>query len=145
MATAKIYGPAIAALVGADVDWLSNTIKVGLYAATYTPNQDTHQFRADLGANEVSGTGYTAGGVTLSGKTSSYNAGTNVHTLSAATATIAGATVTFRYAVIYVATGSAATDILLAYVDFGSDQTATAQNVNLIPPVGGLITFTVAA
>jgi len=30
--------------------------------SSYSPNQNTHDFRDDLGANEVSGAGYTAGG-----------------------------------------------------------------------------------
>lgn len=54
-------------------DYLSDTIKVSLRASTYTPALDTHETYSDL-TNEVSGTGYTAGGATLGTKTLTYTA-----------------------------------------------------------------------
>jgi hypothetical protein len=49
------------------VDFLSDTIKVALLAASYTPALDTHDFFNDI-TNEVVGTGYVAGGTTLANK-----------------------------------------------------------------------------
>lgn len=44
----------------------SETAVKGLMVTdSHTPNFDTHNFRDDVEANEVSGTGYSAGGVTV--------------------------------------------------------------------------------
>jgi hypothetical protein len=42
-------------------------VKGMLVLDAYAPAYDTHDFRADVTANEASGTGYTAGGVVLTG------------------------------------------------------------------------------
>lgn len=47
------------------VDLAGVTLKVMLVTAGYTVNQNTHDFVNDLGATEVTGTNYTAGGKTL--------------------------------------------------------------------------------
>lgn len=48
----------------ASIDWLSDTIKCMLCTSTYTPNLDTHIYKSSV-TNEITGTGYTAGGATL--------------------------------------------------------------------------------
>ncbi len=76
--TAQLFGKALANLLGGEtagetraIDFLSDTIKWALATATYAPNLDTHEVFADV-TNEVSGTGYTAGGVTAASKTITY-------------------------------------------------------------------------
>lgn len=49
-------------------DYLSDTLKVSLRTSSYTLNLDTHETYSDL-TNEVSGTGYSAGGATVGTKT----------------------------------------------------------------------------
>lgn len=75
-----LYGKAYANLLGGEtsgessaVDFLSDTIKAALTTSAYTPNRDTHEFFSDI-TNEISGTGYTAGGATLGSKTITYTA-----------------------------------------------------------------------
>ena len=46
------------------IDLDTNTIKVALVTRPIRPNQDAHDFFDDI-TNEVSGTGYTAGGASL--------------------------------------------------------------------------------
>src|SRR4051812_40307058 len=41
---------------------IAGTLKMSIVTASYTPNQNTHDFWDDVSANEVTGTGYTAGG-----------------------------------------------------------------------------------
>jgi hypothetical protein len=72
------YGKAFANLLGGEIagdtfqtDFLSDTIKVSLHSNSYTPNLDTHETLADV-TNEITGTGYTAGGATLASKTITY-------------------------------------------------------------------------
>jgi hypothetical protein len=97
-----------------------------LHTATYAPNQDTHTFFSDT-TNEITGTGYTAGGVALSGKSVSYDTTTNETRLLASNAQWTGATFTAAFAVVYVDTaGASTTDPLLGWVDFGGNETVTS-------------------
>jgi hypothetical protein len=110
----------------------TDTIKCALVTATYTPDRDNDQFWSTPQANEVSGTGYTAGGVTLGSKTSATDATTHEERLDAADPAWTGAVITARYAVYYKDTGSAATSPLLAYVDFGANQSVNPGNFSLV-------------
>ena len=74
-ASGKLYGLAFKSMVNGEINWTSHTIKAMLCTSAYTPNQDTHQYKSSV-TNESAGTGYTAGGVALAGKTVNYTAGT---------------------------------------------------------------------
>lgn len=132
MATMKWYAQAHVGMVGATAarrfDWVTDTIKVMLATSAYTPDQDAHDFRNDVTAVEVAnGGGYTTGGVTLSGKSVTYASGTKRTQLKASNISWTITTsLTARYAIAYKDTGAAATDPLLGYSDFGSDQTVSA-------------------
>ena len=52
--------------------FLTDTIKVALVTSAYTVNIDSHSNFSDI-TNEVSGTGYTAGGATLGTKTATQD------------------------------------------------------------------------
>jgi hypothetical protein len=129
--------------VNKEVDWDSDTIKAALCTSSYTPNQDTHQYASSL-TNELSGGSYAR--VTLSGKTTTYDTSTNVHKLDCDDITWTAITAAdFRYMVyIDTQTASDATSPLIAYVDFGAVQTATAQDVVVGIDAAGAVTFTVA-
>lgn len=128
MATVKWYGTAINKMATKSINWTSDTIKVALVTSSYTPDQDTDATWSNVSANEVSGTGYTAGGKTLASKTLTYDASTNTWVFDAADAVWTGLTATFRYAVIYDTT---ATNALICYIDFGSNQVSTATDTTL--------------
>lgn len=49
------------------IDLNAETLKVAMVTDSHTPDFNAHDFYADISANEVSGTGYTAGGATLTG------------------------------------------------------------------------------
>lgn len=123
MAT-KAYGQFVAKALNKEIDWDSDTIKVMLTSSSYTPNQDTHAYKSDV-TNEVTGTGYTAGGQALTSKTLTYDSASNVVILDAADVTWASSTITARYAVVYDDTGTSSTSALIGYVDFGSDQSSS--------------------
>lgn len=101
-------------------DWTTSTIKVALCTSTYTPDQDTHDYFNDV-TNEVAGAGYLTGGATLASKTVTEDAVNNRIVLDAADVQWANSTISARYAVFYVSTGTASTSLLLGYVDFGPD------------------------
>lgn len=141
----KMYGNAILKAFNKEIDWDSDTIKVALVGSAYTPNQDSHDYWDDVVANEVTGTGYTAGGATLAGKTATYDAASNVIVLDANDVVWASSTITARYAVIYDDSGATnAQKALLGYVDFGSDQSSTNGNFTVTWDATGIIRITVA-
>lgn len=141
----KLYGNAVKAAFNKEIDWDSDTIKVALVSAAYTPNQDSHDYWDDVEANEVTGTGYTAGGLTLTGKTSTYDGANNVTVLDAADAVWSASTITARYAVIYDDSGATdAQKALIGYVDFGSDQSSTNGNFTVTWDATGIVRITVA-
>lgn len=142
--TAFMYGLAMQSILNKEIDWDSDTIKVMLCTSSYTPNQDTHRYKSDI-TNEVTGTGYTAGGATLASCTFSYNSGTNTLTLDAADTSWTSSTITARYAVIYDSTpGSDATRPLIGYVNFGADVSTTAGTFSIVWDSAGIFTGTVA-
>lgn len=139
--TAKVYNLAITALANKEIDWGSDTIKVSLHTSSYTPSQTTHDYQSDL-TNEVTGTGYTAGGATLGSKTEAF--ASQVKKFDAADVTWAASTITARYAVVYDATpGSAATNPLICYVDFGADVSSSGGDFTITWDANGIFTVTV--
>jgi hypothetical protein len=119
-----IYNKAIDNLVKAGINFSTDTFRVMLVTSAYTPNKDTHEDRADV-TNEVSGTGYTAGGV-VTVPTITLDLTNDRVDISFGNVSWATATITARACVIYKATGTPANDFLIAYVDFGSDVSSTA-------------------
>jgi hypothetical protein len=131
--TAKWYGlPLKNQIAGSTLfDWDTDTIKCALATSSYTPDQDVHDFFNDI-TNEVSGTGYTAGGVTLTCSAPTYDAATNTVRMDATDAQWTGASFTSRYGIVYKSTGVASTSPLLGYVDFGGDETVSSGTFTIV-------------
>lgn len=140
--TAKFYAKAFTHLQNGDIDLDTNTIKVGLLTSSYTPAQSTDETWADVNTNEVSGTGYTARGATLGSVTVATSS--LVTTFDAADTSWATSTITARYAVIYKDTGTNSTSYLIAYVDFGADQSSSAGTFTIQWNASGIGTVTVS-
>lgn len=139
--SAKVYGLAHDAAWNAEIDFEADTIKCALVTSSYTPNQDTHNYFDDV-TNEVSGTGYTAGGATLANCAVTYDAGTNVTKFDADDVTWTGSTITARYAVIYKSTGTASTSPLIAYIDFGEDESSSSSTFEIQFNADGIFKIT---
>jgi hypothetical protein len=141
----KLYGQFLSQALNKEIDWDTDTIKVALLTNAYTPNQDTHNYYDDVSGNEVSGTGYTGGGVTLTNKTNTYNGASNVIVLDADDVTWSSSTITARYAVVYDASPATnATKPLIGYVEFGSDQSSSNGNFTITWDATGIVRITVA-
>jgi hypothetical protein len=125
-----IYNSAVDDMAKGAIDFDTDTFKVMLVTSSYTPNKDTHDKRDDV-TNEVSGTNYTAGGVTTACTVTKDTANDRV-TLSFAAVNWASSTITARAAVIYKSRGGAASsDELVCYVDFGADVSSSAATFSL--------------
>jgi hypothetical protein len=116
------------ALLDGEMDFSSDTsqtFKIALYTSSATLGASTTAYSA---TNEVSGTGYTAGGNTLTIAANPASSGTTAF-LDFADTTWTTATITARGALIYKADG--ATNPAVAVLDFGSDKTSTAGNFTI--------------
>lgn len=114
-----IYNSCLEDAAKGSIDFDTDTFKTLLVTSSYSPNKDTHDRRDDI-TNEVTGTGYTAGGVTSACTVAKDTANDRV-TLTFAAVSWASSTITARAAVIYKSTGTASADPLVAYVDFNGD------------------------
>lgn len=141
--TAKLYGKLFTALWNKEIDFDTDVIKVMLTTVTYTPDQDVHDYKDDV-TNEVTGTGYSAGGATLASKTVTYTAGTNKHVLDAADTQWATSTITARTAVIYDSSpASDATRPLIGYQNSDADIISSGGNFDIAWSASGIVEITV--
>ena len=101
----------------------SNTLKVALYTASANLDESTTVYSV---TNEVSGGGYTPGGVALSGVTISSDGYTAFVNFNDA---VFNASVTARCALIYNVTQA---NKSIAVLDFGSDKTSS--NFTIVMP-----------
>jgi len=95
-----------------------NTFKLALYTNSASPTAATTAYST---SNEVSGTGYSAGGGTLTSVTPTTS-GTTAF-CDFADLTFSSSSITARGAIIY---NSSASDKAVAVLDFGSDKTSSA-------------------
>lgn len=109
---------------GIDLD--TDDMKVALVTSSYTADIDAHDNFDDI-TNEVSGTGYTAGGAQLTESVSVDNTD-NEGVFDASDVTWLSSTITARGAVIYKNTGTASTSKLVCYIDFSEDKISSAGN-----------------
>lgn len=109
---------------GNAIDFDTDTIKVMIVTNSYTYNA-AHDFINDANANEVSGTGYTAGGQAISGVTVALDGATVEFIHNDLTWTQnAGGFTNGRWYIWYKDTGSAATSPIIMRMqetaDFGN-------------------------
>ena len=95
----------------------SHTFKIALYTSAATLNADTTVYSTD---NEVSGTGYTAGGVALTAST--VASGDGVGFVNFSDATWASSSFTARGALIYNTDGDNNRAVMV--LDFGDNKTS---------------------
>jgi len=125
-----IYNRALELLTRGSIDFDTDTFKVMLVTSAYTEDKDAHDFRNDV-TNEVTGTGYTAGGATATVTVTLDTANDRVD-ISLGAASWATSTITARKAVYYKSRGGASSaDELVAFNDFGSDYSSVAGAFNV--------------
>lgn len=105
-------------LLAGDHDFDTDTFKIALYTSSATLDASTTAYST---TNEVSGTGYTAGGNTLTA-VAPTSSGTTAY-VDFADTTWSSSTITARGALIY---NSSKADKAVAVLDFGADKSSTA-------------------
>lgn len=120
-------------LAKADIDFDTLSCKVLLVSSVPSEsNLDTWEFRSDV-TNEVSGTGYSAGGIAQAYTLNSLDTTGNKQSVTYTNIVNGWTSASFSAvgAIIYKDTGSAATDILMHFIDFGGTVTASSGNFSI--------------
>ena len=105
------------------IDWDTDAIKLCLMGvtATVTTIDTSQRFYGSFTAHEVTGTGYTAGGVALAGRSVSVSGSYAIQMANAMTFTANATGFTgARWGLIFKSTGTAATSPLIHRLDLGT-------------------------
>jgi hypothetical protein len=120
----------------AGVHLSGDVYKIALYTSTATLNKSTTAYAT---TNEVTGTGYTAGGATLTGLTTALDTDT-AYIDWTTDPTWPAATITARGGLIY---NSSKSNKAVAVLDFGGDITSTNGTFTVTLPAAAAATATV--
>jgi hypothetical protein len=108
----------------------THTYKALLTTSAYSENRATHTKRSDI-TNEVTGAGYTAGGIVIVPTFAVSNAN-NLGTLTIPSVSWTGITTTARKLIVYRSRGGAASaDELVCCVDNGEDLIVTSGTLSI--------------
>jgi hypothetical protein len=126
-----IYNSFIRDVLVGNIDMDTDTFKVILTTSAYTENKDSHDKRDDV-TNEVTGTGYTAGGASTTVTVAAVDTANDDVEITIGAASWTTSTITARKAVVYKSRGGASSaDELVCVIDFGSDVVSTAGTFTL--------------
>ena len=120
-----LYNSALRDEAIGNIDFDTDVFRMSLHTSAYVADKDVHDRFNDV-SNEVTGTGYTAGGNITAVTVGTVDTGNDRVDITFGAVSWPTATITARHGVIRKARGGAATaDELIMNVDFGSDITAT--------------------
>lgn len=126
-----IYNNALWEQAKGNIDYDTDTFYCMLCTSSYTPNKDTDNRRDDV-TNEVSGTGYTAGGVAATVSVAAIDTTNDRVEVTLGAGAWAASTITARYGVYYKHRGGASSaDELVALIDFGADVSSSGGTFTL--------------
>jgi hypothetical protein len=125
--SSQFYPSSFAAMFNNDNN-TGDTYKLMLLTNSYTYS-NAHTVVGDVSANEISGTGYSTGGATITVAAAQSDDDSKTE-FDLGAVLFSGATFTFRKAVVYNSTSNA----LLLYLDFGTTQDVSGQNYQLNAP-----------
>lgn len=120
----------------------ANTYKMSLHTNSFVPDAETHKNFSDL-TNEVSGTGYTAGGDDIGDPTTTSDEVNEEVKVDWDDYTFVTITVPeIRYAVIYKDTGTPSTSTIIGILDFGENKASVAQDFIVTINAHGVLNVT---
>jgi len=136
-----VFNEFLVALGSGKYNLPSDTLKLGIITNAATPliTQTTPTW-ADFSANEVSGTGYSAGGITLTGVTWAQVAGvTKLDSDAMQVAYDAAGFDDGYFGILYDTT--ATNDDAIGFLDLGGPVGNDVENLDINPPAAGWVTY----
>jgi len=136
------------ATYGGPIDWDADPIFMMLVNSTYVGTAlatlKTHRWRSDVTSNEVSGTGYTAGGIQLA--SIAYLTATDARSVDCNDVSWAASTITAAGAVIFKRVGADMTtpgdDPILLLLDFSGNKSSSGGSFTVVINASGLFQLT---
>lgn len=127
-----IYHSFISDVLKGNVDCDTDTFYVMAATSSYTENKDTHDRRDDV-TNEISGTGYTSGGTSVTVTVNAIDTTNDRVEITLGGATWASSTLTGVRKFIYYKRrgGASSADELVACIDNGSDVATSSGTLTL--------------
>lgn len=125
-------------LNGGGISLAGDTIKAAILGAGYTPAK-THSTYADISGQEVTGTGYVAGGAALTNKTVTQDNTNFDAVFDADDPSWANSTITGRYVALYKDTGTPSTSYLIALIDLGQSLSSSASTFSVVFNASGVL------
>ena len=119
-----IFNAFKANIMNGTIDLDTDEIYVMLTTDAFTATEDAMEFVCEV-TSEVTGTGYTAGGVILASTAVTVDDTDDEGVFDATDTTWASSTLTARYAVIYKSTTETATSPLICCIDFTEDKSSS--------------------
>ncbi|WP_280393257.1 hypothetical protein [Nocardia wallacei] len=117
-----------------------------LHTSAYTLDLDNHRYQSSLTNELATGNGYTAGGLTLANKALAYDATTNTAWVDCDDLTWDPSTLTARYlAIADTNSGAAATNPLIALIDFEANKSSDNGPFKVAINVTGVLRLTPTA
>lgn len=138
-----VYNHAKAKIMDGTIDLDTDTIYVALVTSSYdaAAGKDADHFFSEID-NEVTGTGYTAGGQEITGKAVTIDDTNDLGKWDGNDVTWASSTITARGAIVYVSTGASTTDDLICYFDFGADKSSSNGDFKITWSTAGILQLT---
>ncbi|QEM40915.1 MAG: hypothetical protein [Phage AS32] len=140
---ANFYGNSFVSLFNGEIDFTGGAVKTALLVPGHTPDLDTHNYFDDVAADEVSGTGYTQGGLILGTPSVTYNGATNLLTIDGDNAVWDPSTVSAGFALVYLDTGTDSTSPLIALLNFEGTISSNNGPFTVTWDAAGIATVTV--
>lgn len=138
--TGKVYFDFLRQLAEGDNVLPTDAVKAMIINNSYTPNQITDVAAGTVDANEVSGSGYTAGGKTITSPALNPDTGGIRYLYDGADLVWSAVTFTNgRYLVLYLASGD-----LICYFDFGTNVTMSGGTFTITWDVNGILAILTA-
>ncbi|WP_280451530.1 hypothetical protein [Nocardia cyriacigeorgica] len=143
MTVANLYGQFHVSLLSGEINVIAHELRAVLLTSAYAPDLDTHRYQSSLTNELPTGNGYTAGGQVLTGKSLAYDAATNTAWLDLDNPIWTPSTITARYcAIVDTQSGVAATNPLIALVDFEADKSSDNAPFEINVNVAGILRLT---
>ena len=115
--------------------WITgSTFKLMLLSDQYTPSEE-HRFRSEVAAYEISGTGYSSGGASITFTVGSIDQTNNLLYITCPGANWPSSTITAKFAWAYRAVGTTATDRLIGLFQLGENSISTTGTTFSIGPM----------
>ena len=140
-----LYGKFFQSLFAGAVDFVDDPVYCMLCTSSYTPNQDSHQYKSDV-TNEVVGSGYFEGGQALTGVEALYQVSGSLKQLVVTAGNLVWPSVTFSaaYAILYMNSAVPETQQpLIGYMNFQGTQSPADEAFYINWASAGVFTLTI--